>query len=144
MQGFENRDIITHAGKVAGAGKSGRTGTDDGNFFALGSRIGGGLDTHLAGSVGDIALEFADGDGFALDAAHTDAFTLGFLRTDASADSGKCGGKADHIISALHIAFFDFLNKSGDVDGNRATFCSSGILPLRLPPLLYCIPDILL
>ena len=66
--------------------------------------------------IGDKAFEAADGDGFALDAAHTFALALVFLRADAAADGRQAGRLMDDPVSGFKIAFGDLRDKFGDMD----------------------------
>ena len=131
VQGFENSDVITHAGQITCAGEAGGAGTDDGDLFALGGCIGGGFDAHGAGGIRHIALQLADGDGLSLDTADADAFALALLRTYTAADSGQSGGLADHIVGAFNIALFDFCDKTGNIDGNGTSLYAAGLLAVE-------------
>ena len=128
VEGFEDLDIIAHLGQIACAGQTGRTGTDYGDLFALLFCSALGLNAHLAGCISHITLQLAYGNRFALDAADALAFALGFLGTYTSADGRQSGGFADDRIGACHIAFLDFVNKAGNVDGNGAALHAAGIL----------------
>ena len=81
--------------------------------------------------VGDEALEAADRDRFALDAAHTLALALRLLRTYAAADGGQGGGALDHLIGGLEIAGGDLLDEFGDVDVHRAAGHAGGIFAVE-------------
>ena len=61
--------------------------------------------------VSNKALEPADTDGFALDAADALALALGFLGAYTAADCGESGGLADDLICAFKIAGFDLLDE---------------------------------
>ena len=66
------------------------------------------------------ALEAADADGLALDAAHALRFALRLLRADAAADGGQGRGLMNDLIGALIVLFGDLLDEFGDLDLHRA------------------------
>ena len=70
--------------------------------------------------VGGEALQPADTDGFALDAAHALAFALAFLGAYPAAHSGQGGGLGDHLISTLKIPCCHFLDEFGNMDAHGA------------------------
>ena len=120
MQGFVNRDLISQLRQVARGGQAGRAGADDGDLVAVRSRRFGMILHVLTVPVGHKALQTADADRLALDAAHALALALSLLRADAAADGGQGGGRGQHLVSALHILVGDALDKRGDVNLNRA------------------------
>ena len=120
MQRLVNRDLIAQLRQIARRRQAGRPRADDGDLVAVrGGRLG--MIRHvLAVPIRDKALQTADGDRFALDAAHALALALVLLRADAAADGGQRGGRGQHPISALHILVGDALDERRDVNLNRA------------------------
>ena len=122
MQSLEDGDVIALSGQLAGAGQAGRAGTDDSHAVAVG---GSGLqvgDAVVAGPVGDEALQTADGDRLALDAADALALALALLGADTAGDGGQRVGGAQDLVSAGQIALADLGDeiRNGDVDGTSA------------------------
>ena len=97
--------------------------------------VRGDLLGHLVGvlavPVGDEALQTADADGLALDAAHALALALLLLRADAAADGGKHGVLADGIESAAEVLLADLLDKAGDVDVDGAALNTERLLAVE-------------
>ena len=92
MQGLVHGDFIAQLGQIACSGQAGRTGTDDGDFVAVGrGNDGSGMDI-LAVPVGHKALQTADADGLVLDAAGALALALALLRADTAADGRQGRG----------------------------------------------------
>ena len=120
MGGFEDGDVVTPRGQVAGTGKAGRAGANNGDFVAV------GLDFCHFGlavghvPVGDKPLQTTDGDRLAFDAPDAFALTLGFLRADAAADSGQAVGGLDDLIGADKIPLSDLGDELRDAHVNRA------------------------
>ena len=68
----------------------------------------------VAVPVGDKALETANADGLALDAADALAFALVLLRADTAADGGQRAGLSDHMVSSLKITLGHMLDEAGN------------------------------
>ena len=81
--------------------------------------------------VSNKALEPADTDGFALDAADALALALGFLGAYTAADCGESGGLADDLICAFKIAFLDLGDEFGDMDIYGAAAYAGHILAVE-------------
>ena len=71
MERLKNCHLISETGKIAGAGKAGRTGTDHCNLMAVLLCRSGGLYIVLLRPVSDKTLQFSDGYRIALDSADT-------------------------------------------------------------------------
>ncbi|MPN13301.1 hypothetical protein SDC9_160622 [bioreactor metagenome] len=71
------------------------------------------------GVVRDEALQPADADRFALDAAHAPFLALRLLRADTSADGGQGIGRANDVVGLQKLALNHQLNelRNADVDG---------------------------
>ena len=86
--------------------------------------VGGDLLGHLVGvlavPVGDEALQTADADGLALDAAHALALALLLLRADTAADGGQGAVLEDLVVSALEVLLADAGDELRDLDIDRA------------------------
>ena len=95
MQRLENGNLVTHTSQIACAGQTGRACTNDGNLVTVGFRLYCLLSAVFARVVGNEALQTADGNGLALDAADTVALALALLRAYTAADSGQRGGLLD-------------------------------------------------
>ena len=120
VERFKNGDIVALLGKVTRAGETAGAGTDDRDLVAVGRGLGGRFLHICIVPVGDKALEAADADGLALDAAHALRFALRLLRADAAADGGQGGGLMNDLIGALIVLFGDLLDEFGDLDLHRA------------------------
>ena len=66
------------------------------------------------------ALQTADADGLALDAAHALALALLLLRADAAADGGQGAVLEDLVVSALEVLLTDAGDELRDLDIDRA------------------------
>ena len=118
MKRFEHGHVVSFVGEAAGAGESGRAGTDDRYLvpvFLRWDRVF--VPIFMAPVIiGGEAFERADSDRLSHPAAHAFAFALVFLGTYSAAYRGKQIGRGDDLISAADIAFFDFLNKFRNAD----------------------------
>ena len=90
MEGFKNGYFIAKLCQVAGTGKSGRSGTDNGYLVAIGLFCLLRFDIMLQRIICNESFQLTDRYRFSLDPADTFTFALGFLRTYTSADSRKC------------------------------------------------------
>ena len=120
MQRFKNRYFITQTGQIACTGQTGWAGTNDSHFVTI---AGGFFRRSLCVLIMPVcnkALQTADTDRIAFDASGAGAFTLGFLRTDTTADSGQRTIFTDDLISAFIILFFDLIDKAWNIDSNWA------------------------
>ena len=115
-------DLIAHAGEIARAGQTGRAGADDRDAVT----VGNGLLDFCVGvgvggvPVGDEALQTADADALALDAADALALALMLLRADAAADGGQAVGGGDDLVGLFKLALGDLGDELGDTDVHRA------------------------
>ena len=121
MQRLENGHIIAHLRQIACTGQTCRAGTDNGYLFSLLFGSADRTDVVFSCPVRYETLQFADGHRFALNTTDTFSFTLAFLRADTTADSGKCAGFADNLISSCKIALFYLFHEAGDIDRNRTS-----------------------
>ena len=113
VQAFVDGDLVAQLGQIARDGQAGGTSADDSDLVAIGRR-GGGLAMYVvAVPVGDKALQAANADGLALDAADALAFALVLLRADAAADGGQCTGLGNDMVSGLKVALGDVLDVAG-------------------------------
>ena len=112
--------VVAELGQVARAGEAGRAGADDGDAVAVRGDLLGHLVGVLAVPVGDEALQTADADGLALDAAHALALALLLLRADAAADGGQGAVLEDLVVSALEVLLTDAGDELRDLDIDRA------------------------
>ena len=85
----------------------------------------------LAVPVGDEALQAADRDRLALDAADALALALGFLRADAAGQRGQRVGRGHDLISSGEVALCDLGNKFRDADIDRAAFDTQRLLAVQ-------------
>ena len=137
VQRLEDGDLIAHAGQIARAGQAGRAGADDGALVAVGLGTGGlGLFV-LHGVVGNKALQTADRDRLALDAAHALAFTLALLRADTAADGGQGGGLLDLGGGLEELALSDERDELRDLDADRAARYAGLVLAVQAALCLF-------
>ena len=130
MKRFEDGDVITHPGKVAGTCKSCRARTDHGYLLVLPDQAFGKLrlDACLLGSICHEPLEASYRDSLTLDASDALCFALCLLRAYTAADSGKGGRLGDDAVCTCHIAFLDFRDESRDVYVYRASLDAARVL----------------
>src|SRR5699024_5489902 len=107
MQRLKDRDLVSLAGKVAGAGQAGGTGADNRDLVPVGGHPRGQLLRLGVVAVGHIALEAPDTDRLTLDPPHAFALALGFLRADPAADRRKRAGVGNDAVSLLKLSGFD-------------------------------------
>ena len=112
--------VVAELGQVARAGEAGRAGADDRDAVAVGGDLLGHLVGVFAVPVGDEALQTADADGLALDAAHALALALLLLRADTAADGGQGAVLKDLVVSALEVLLTDAGDELRDLDIDRA------------------------
>ena len=114
MQGFVDGNLVAQLGQIARDGQARGAGANDSDLVAIG-RGGGGLGMYVvAVPVGDKALETANADGLALDAADALALALVLLRADTSADGGQCAGLRNDVVGGLKVALGDVLDEAGN------------------------------
>ena len=89
MKCLIDRYIISHLGKIACACKTCRAGTDDCDLMTVFDLRSLWFDSILFCAVSYKTLELSDGDRFGLQTADALSFTLGLLRANTAADSGK-------------------------------------------------------
>ena len=132
MEGLEDGHVIAHLAEVARAGQARGAGADDGDLMAVLDRDGG-FGLILAGHVpvGDKALETADADAFALDAADALRLALLFLGADTAADGGQRVRGGHDLVGGLKIALADLLEEARDLDGHGAAFAAGRILAVE-------------
>ncbi len=90
MKSFKYSYIVASFCKITCTGKSGRTGTDNGNFMSVLNFCSGRFDIMLKCIVSNESLQFTDGNSFAFLTADTFALALALLRAYTTADSRKC------------------------------------------------------
>ena len=133
VQGFENRNVVTKFGKVAGAGKTGWTGTDYRDLLS----VRGGLHrflrraSMLAGPVGDETLQLAYSDRLALDSENAASLALGLLRAYAAANSGKGRITGDDFGSAAYILLRQLRYEIGNLEIHGAGGHTARILAMQ-------------
>ena len=114
VQGFVDGDLVAQLCQVARDGQAGGASADDSDLVAIG-RGGGGLGMYVvAVPVGNKALQAANADGLALDAADALAFTLVLLRADTAADGGQRAGLRNDVVGGLKVALGDVLDEAGN------------------------------
>ena len=131
MECLKDGYIVAELCKIACAGQSGRTGTDDGYLLAIRCAR---LRSHivmLSRPVRYVTLELTDGDRLTLDTTYALTLALCLLRADTSAYCWKCRGQCDHICCCLDIAFLYVMDEARNVDGNRATLHAHRVLTLE-------------
>jgi len=121
MQRFEYGDGISFFGQIAGAGESGRTGTDHRDPVTIRRGLYGRFGGICIVPVGNKALQAADCNRCAHDAADAPLLALGLLRANAAADCRQGAGSGDDLISAFKITLTDFCDERGNIDIDRAT-----------------------
>ena len=120
MQSFENGDLIALLGQIAGASQAGGTGANDGNSVAIALRTNRLFGAEGVVPVSNKALQTANANGFALDAANTLGLTLSLLGANTAANCGQRGGLIDDLVSALEVAFLDLADELRNMDLNGA------------------------
>ena len=121
---LKNGNVVAHLAQIACAGEAGRAGADDRDAVTVGF---GGLDlvldflVHVV--VGDKALETADTDALALDAANALTLALLLLRANTAADSRQGVGGGDDLICCVKVALCDLGDEFGDAYRNRGSRC---------------------
>ena len=131
MQGFKDLHLVSELDQVPCACQTGRAGADHSDLLPVLHGLILRCDSILSCPVSHKALQLADGHSLALDAADADAFALGLLRADTAADCRKSGALRDHAGSGLEISVLHFLDKRGNIDGNRASLHAAGILAVQ-------------
>ena len=131
MKGFKNGYFVSHLCEVARAGKSCRAGTDYSYLDAVGFLRLSRYESVFPGPVRHETLQFSDGDRLAFDAADTFAFALALLRAYTSAYCWQGAGFCYGICRILKFSFFYFCNELWNVDGNRASLDTFGILTVN-------------
>ena len=74
------------------------------------------------------ALQTADADGFALDAADALALALMLLRADTAADGGQRTGLGDHVIGGLKITLGDVLGMKPGISISTGQPLTAGVV----------------
>ena len=115
MEGLEDGDLVALLGKVASAGQARRASADDGYLVAVGFRFYNLVLAVLHIPVSRKALQTADGNRLALDAAHALGFTLGLLRTYTAADCRQRTGLLDGSAGVGEFVLGDQLDKFRDL-----------------------------
>jgi len=93
---------------------------------------GNGLGMYVvAVPVSNKALQTADADGLALDAAHALTLALMLLRADTAANGGQRAGLRDHMVSSFEITLGYMLDEAGNIDLNRAAAAAGVVLALQ-------------
>ena len=137
VQRFKDGDGVALLGKLGCARQTGGAGADDGNLDAVGFRLlRHGVDV-LAVPVGDKALETADGDRLALDAADALGLALRFLRADTAGQSRQRVGGGNDLICGGKIALRDLCDKVRDLDVDRAAADAERLLAVQAALCLF-------
>lgn len=131
MKRFEYGNAVTFFRKVARAGKSARSGADYRDFMSVWLRFNGFLRAGIVVTVCDESFQSAYAHGFEFNTERALGFALRFLRAYAAAYSGKRRILGYFFICAFVIAFFDFLNKRGNIDIDGATRNARFILAVQ-------------
>ncbi len=131
MKRLVNRYLVTHARKLARAGKARGAGTDDRYLMAVFLRHNRFLFGVCHIVIRHEALEPADADRLALDAAHAKLLTLLFLRAYPPAYSGHQVGFVDLFGGADKVALFDEGNKIRYRNAHRAAFHARSMLAVQ-------------
>ena len=115
MQRLKDSDVIPALGKIARTGQPRRARPDDRDFVPVAlqlDRLGAAI-LHMP--VCDEALQSADADRLALDAARALALALRLLWAHSAADRGQRGGALDDLVRLLKLPLCDECDKGGDV-----------------------------
>ncbi len=134
VQRLEDRDVVALLHEVARAGEAARAGADDSDLVAVGRRhdgAGAGVVGVLHVVVGHEALQTADADRLALDAADAVLLALALLGADTAADGGQSGGSGDDLISGLEIALGDLGNEIRDMYHHGAALHAGLVLAVQ-------------
>ena len=91
VKSLVNGDVVAALCKISCAGKTGRTGTNDGNSVSVARRSYGFFGAEGIVPIGNETLKTTDANGLSLDTSDTLGFTLRFLRTNSTANSRKSG-----------------------------------------------------
>ena len=121
VKGLENLYFISKLGQIACTGKSCRAGTNDSDSLAVLLLSCLRNKAVLSCPVSNKTLQLSDGNRLSLDSSDTFSLTLALLRTNAAADSRKCGRLGDNLCRLLNISFFYLLNKGRNIDGYRTS-----------------------
>ena len=127
MQGFVDGDIVAHLGQIARTGQARGAGADDGDPVTVGFGLDGSRGAVLIVEIRHKALQTADADRIALDAAHTVLLALALLRAHTAADGGKGAVLRDDLIGFLEVAFRYLLDEFRDLDIDGAA-CHTGMI----------------
>ena len=134
VQRFIHGYLVAHLRQIARAGQTRRTCADHGDLVAVLRRRRHLLGGMFAMPVGNEALQTADADGFALDAANALAFALGFLRAYATADRRQGRLLIQHFERAFDILFGDLRDERGNIDAYRTGRYAGMILAVQAAP----------
>ena len=131
VQSLVDGDLVAELGQIARDGQAGRACADNSDLVAIG-RGGGGLGMYVvAVPISDKALQAANADGLALDAADALAFALVLLRADTAADGGQRAGLGNHVVGGLKVALGDVLDEAGNINFNGAAAAAGVVLALQ-------------
>ena len=128
---LKNANLIAKLCQISCAGKTGRACSDHSNLLPVRYRVVLRTNAKLLGGICRISFQLADGNCLTLDSADALCFALTLLRADTSADSRKSGGLADDFIRALYVFFLQLRNKSGNVNGDRASLHALRVLAVQ-------------
>ena len=137
MQGLENGHVIALLGQVAGAGQTGRAGTDHGHLLAVGLRLGGHLVDVLPIPVGHEPLQTADGHRLALHAADALALALALLGAHTAGQGRQGIGGGDDLVGSLEVALGYLMNKLGDAHIDGAALDALGVFAVQAAACLF-------
>ena len=129
---LKNGNVVAHLAQIACAGEAGRAGADDRDAVTVGFRsLDLVLDFLVHVVVGDKALEAADADALALNAANALTLALFLLRTNTAADSRQGVGGGDDLISCVKVALCDLGDELGDAYRNGAAGAAGHVVAVE-------------
>ena len=132
VEGLKNGYVIAHLAQISCAGEGSGAGADDRDAVTVGlGSLDFVLDFLVHVIVGDKALEAADADRFALDAAHTLTLALLFLRADTAADGGQGVGGGYDLICCVKVALCDLGYEFGYAYRNRAAGAAGHVVAVE-------------
>jgi len=130
MEGFQNRNFMTHASQITGSRQTRRASAHNGHpAHILGTRAN--LNPFTDGVVRHKSLQPADGHWFILNTENALLLALLLLRAYAAADCGEAVG-LDNLVVRTHVVFLgDQRNEVANLNLHRAPLFAEGILALQ-------------
>ena len=98
MESFIHGHIDTGFGQISGAGKSCRTGSDNGRLFTRRLKIGSLIPTAPDGEVGNKSFQTPDCNRVHLASDNAGRFALYLLGTDTAADRRQSVGVLENFV----------------------------------------------